>query len=456
MKQAILIKGRVTPAPRMIRLVALAAALLMLVSSFVACKPDEEHVHVDYVADTKLDMSSDSLKIEATVKSFIDGDTTHFYVEPCEEFPDGVVKARYLAINTPESTGKLEEWGKAAAAHTKEKLKDAYAIMLESDTNQWNQDSNGRHLLWVWYKTTETSDWRNLNIEILQNGYAVASNSGQNRYGTTCLAALNQADKEKLHVHSGEKDPSFPYGAATEITIKELRTNHEAYIGVKVAIEGIITQDTNGTLYIEQYDAEEERYYGMQVFYGYSLANSARRFLMAGNFVHIVGTYQYGEAVKAYQVAGLEYDMMKPNDPALTHLIEKDQEIPRTEIADLGTLTDGEKFQASPDGDTDITVKGNYSLLHTSVSLKGLTVTDSYVTQKGDNKGAISLTCEKDGKTITVRTIVFYENNELVTPDRFMGKTIDIVGIVEAFAPEGQNIANIQVKVFTLDAITIH
>lgn len=458
MNNAILQKGRVTPAPtKMIRLLAGLSALVMLLSCFVACKPkEEEFVHVDYVAQTKLDLSSDSLKIEATVKSFIDGDTTHFYVEPCDEFPDGVVKVRYLAINTPESTGKLEEWGKAAAAHTKEKLKDAYAIMLESDDSKWNQDSNGRHLLWVWYKPDENSDWRNLNIEILQNGYAVGSNSGQNRYGTTCLAALNQADKENLHVHSDEKDPSFPYGAATEVTLKELRTNHESYIGVKVAVEGIIAQDTNGTLYIEQFDAEDEQYYGMQVYYGNTLANSAKRFLTAGNFVHIVGTFQYHEAGKAYQIAGLEYDMMKPNDPALTHLIEKGTVVDYPEITDLGTLTTGEKFQGSPDGDTDITIKGNYSLLHTSVSLKGLTVTDTYVTADGSNKGAISLTCEKDGKTITVRTVVLYENNQLVDPDRFMGKTIDVVGVVDAFAPEGKNVANVQVKVFTLDAITIY
>ena len=453
MKNTTFQKGRVTPALGIIRFLVGMLALVMAFSCFVACgdfMPFGKTKHVDYVAETKLDMTSDTLKLEATVKSFIDGDTTHFYVEECEEFPDGIVKARYLAINTPESTGKLEEWGKAAAAHTKEKLKDAYAIMIESDTNQWNTDSNGRHLLWIWYKPDANSDWRNLNIEILQNGYAVASNSGQNRYGTTCLAALDQAAKEKLYVHSNEKDPSFPYGAATAITLKELRTNHDAYVGVKVAVEGVIAQNTNGTLYLEEYDAEEGRYYGMQVFYGYNMPGSANRFLVTGNRVYLVGTYQYAEAVNAYQIAGLEYDMMKPNDPTLTHLVEKNQTIPYTEIADLATLTTGETLQASPEGDNDITIKGNYSLLHTSVSLKGLTVIDSYVTQKGDNTGAISLTCEKDGKQITVRTGVFYEDGELVTPDRFMGKTIDVVGIVDCFD------GTVQVKVYTLAAITIH
>ena len=80
------------------------------VSAFVACGDqiedteggDELAPWVDYASQVKLDRSSGTLQIEATVKSFIDGDTTHFYVDRsvCE---DGVLKARYLAINTPES-----------------------------------------------------------------------------------------------------------------------------------------------------------------------------------------------------------------------------------------------------------------------------------------------------------------------------------------------------------------
>ena len=55
-----------------------------------------EHVHVDYVSTLKLDMSSDTIKQEVTVKMFIDGDTTHFYV-PKTVMERGYIKARYLA-----------------------------------------------------------------------------------------------------------------------------------------------------------------------------------------------------------------------------------------------------------------------------------------------------------------------------------------------------------------------
>ena len=62
---------------------------------------------VDYASSVKLDLNSSTKKIEVTVKTYVDGDTTHFNV-PTNFLDTGVLKARYLAINTPESTGKIE------------------------------------------------------------------------------------------------------------------------------------------------------------------------------------------------------------------------------------------------------------------------------------------------------------------------------------------------------------
>lgn len=461
MKNAFFRKGRVT-APMTGRLLALALALVMLLPTLLACTPadtpadEPEREHVDYVANTKLDMTSTSRKVEATVKSYIDGDTTHFYVEESASFPEGVIKARYLAIDTPESTGRLEEWGKTASAFTKETLKNAAAILLESDDENWNKDNNGRHLLWIWYKPTADAEWRNLNIEILQKGYAIASNSGQNRYGSTCLAALAQATAEKLYVHSDEKDPTFPYGDATEITIKELRTNLEAYEGVKVAVEGIISQNSNGTLYIEQYDEEDECWYGMQVYYGYNMATSAKRFLKTSNEVRIVGTFQYAEVVNAWQIAGLEYDQMDPKNPKYTQLIAENQTVAYTKIEDIVDFSTGKTDVKV--GEETVSFNNNYLALHTSAFLEGLTVVDTWTTtnESSDDKGAITLVCEKDGVRINIRTIVLYEDGALVTADRFEGKTIDVRGVVDSYTPEGSTEAQIQIRVFTVGAITIH
>ena len=148
--------------------------------------------------------STDTLRQAVTVKSFIDGDTVHFLV-PQDVNPEGVLKARFLAVNTPESTGKIEEYGKAASTFTKEKLSQATSIIIESETSQWDPDSTGeRYLVWVWYKTAESESYRNLNIELLQNGLALANNAGQNQYGETCLAAVAQARSEKLNLYSGK------------------------------------------------------------------------------------------------------------------------------------------------------------------------------------------------------------------------------------------------------------
>ena len=85
---------------------------------------------IDYAAQVTLDMNSETLKQEVTVKNYIDGDTTHFNA-PTSIAERGLLKARYLACNTPESTGKIEEWGKKASNFTKEHLKNAKAFQRE-------------------------------------------------------------------------------------------------------------------------------------------------------------------------------------------------------------------------------------------------------------------------------------------------------------------------------------
>ena len=115
----------------------------MLAAVFTACEQQQEPVettsgkqefqHVDYVLETQLDMNSTTKKQEVRFgeRSQIDGDTSHFEVSASVD-PSGVIKARYLAVDTPESTGQIEEWGKAASRFTKEKLSTATSIILES------------------------------------------------------------------------------------------------------------------------------------------------------------------------------------------------------------------------------------------------------------------------------------------------------------------------------------
>ena len=428
--------------------------ILLISLCLVSCKediPTPEPSDVDYVETLKLDMGSETLKQEVTVKNYIDGDTTHFYV-PNSVDSSGVLKARYLAINTPESTGKIEEWGKKASKFTKEKLSNATSIMIESDDNKWNLDSTGgRYLVWIWYKTSESSDYRNLNVEILQNGLAIASNSANNRYGEVCVNAINKAKKEKLNIYSGEKDPDFFYGGPIEITLKELRTNIQEYDNVKVSFEGVITRNYNNSIYVEDYDEETDLYFGMTVYLGYNLSGEGLSIVNVGNRSRIVGTVQYYETGKSYQVSGLQYRIMRPNDPDNIKLISEGHEASYTEIDPNDFINSKIKIEVKEDEVKEFA----YSdlIMNTSVSMKNLTVKSVYTTTNEDSssKGAMTLTCEVNGITISIRTVPLYdENNKLITADYYKGKVIDVKGIVDTF--DGK----CQIKVFSQKDILIH
>ena len=438
------------------KLTALALTVAMIILALASCTGKDsdkqtEPSHKDYASEVTLDLSSSTLKQEVTVHAYIDGDTTHFNV-PDSVVPGGVLKARYLAINTPESTGKIEEWGKTASQYTKEKLLNATSIIIESDDGKWNVDSTGgRYLVWVWYKTAEDDNYRNLNIEILQEGLAIASNSANNRYGETCMAAINQARSEKLHVYSGAKDPNFPYGAASEITLKELRTNTAAYDNAKVAFEGVITKNNSNTVYIEEYDPETDMYYGISVYYGYALNGTGLQILTVGNRVRIVGTCTYYETGGYYQVSGVEYSPMRPDDPANIKEISKGHE-PAYRLVDGDTFKNG-KVDVALEEETKTFDYIELSLF-TSVQMKDLTVKRCYTTEKEESssKGAITLYCETaDGEEVQVRTIVLRDSEgNLVTEDYFKGKTIDVKGIVEYFS------GDYQIKLFSLKDVTVH
>ena len=90
--------------------------------------------------------------------------------------------------------------------------------------------------------------------------------------------------------------------------------------------------------------------------------------------------------------------------------------------------------------------------MNTSLTMKNLYVKSAYTTNNGgDNDGAMSLTCEVDGKEITVRTVVLKDaNNNLITEDMLIGKTIDVTGIID------YRTSPYQIKVFNWKNISIH
>lgn len=410
----------------------------------------------DFAGKVTLDFDAETLTQEVDVKMFIDGDTTHFNVPKtiphCED--DGVLKARYLAVNTPESTGTIEPWGKKASEFTKSKLKDASSIVIETDKDKWDLDSTAeRHLVWVWYKPQGSDTYRNLNIELLQEGLAWGSKTSSLRYGSVCAQAINVANAHKLYVYSQEKDPDFYYGTAVELDLCGLRTNIDAYVGNRVAFNATVVWKDGYTVYVEDYDEMTDMVYGMTIFYGYN--NALNDAMKVGNRVRIVGNLTNNENY-GYQISNLSFDLLDTTNPE--NVIVLGKETVTYHETDVPTLTGKITLQlevTGTDGETTIENKEfDYGALAMSsaVSVKNLTVIDAYTTQNGNNKGAISLTCvDEHGNEITVRTVVLkHTDGTTVTEDEFVDKTIDVKGIIDLYNDD------YQVKVFALSHITIH
>ena len=451
---------------KFIKLLSVLMIVCLMLVVVVACNDNNgegagdggntpEIEHVDYVSQLTLDMNSTTLKQEVTVYNHVDGDTVHFNV-PSTVMANGVLKARFLAVNTPESTGKIEDYGHTASRFTKAALKDAQSIIIESDNGTWNADSTGgRYLVWIWYRKTANDAYRNLNLEILQNGLAIASNTAQNRYGEIAMKALNQAKAEKLYVHSGKADPEIYSGEAVAMSIRELRTNIASYNNIKVAIEGVVVKNHAQTAYVESYDEETDLYYGITVYYGYNLSGTGMEILSTGNEVRVVGIVQYYETGDTWQIADVQYRDMKPNDPNNLKLLSEGKDGAFPEI-DVNTFNNGKISLEIETEDAITTKEFNVSalMLSASISMNNLKIIDIYTTQKEDsaNDGAMTFTCKSsDGKLVDVRTIPFYDaQGQLITASYFQGKTISVKGVVDYFKGSGY-----QIKVFSMNDITI-
>ena len=264
------------------------------------------------------------------------------------------------------------------------------------------------------------------------------------------MKAINQAKEQKLNINSGEKDPDFYYGDTVELTLKELRTNTEAYNGMKVAFNGIVTTNNgNNSVYVEEYDPETGMYYGFAIYYGFNLSGKGLEILNIGNEVRIVGSLQYYETGGTWQVADLSYRIMKPDDPS--------------NIQELSTGNSAAYVLTKADTFLNDTVEVlvndekqtfDYAelALGTTISMENLKVVDVYTTsnEESSSKGAMTLTCEVDGLTVSVRTGVLYDaNGNLITEDAYMGKTIDVKGIVDYFS------GDYQIKVFSANNIIV-
>ena len=308
--------------------------------------------------------------------------------------------------------------------------------------------------MWVWYQPKGESDYRCLNLELIQNGLSISCGTVADRYGDVATLAFQQAKSNKLHVFSDEDDPEFYYGDAYEIDLKGLRTNIDLYSGMKVAFEGVVTRNNNNSVYVESYDAETDMYYGMAVYYGFQ-NGEILNILKVGNMVRVVGSVQYYETGGTYQISDVSFREFKPEDPTNTIMLSSGHQA-SNRLTDPETFAKGEveveKMLDLSGEDVEIQTYSYAELaMNTTISMENLYVRSVYTTGNGgDSDGAMTLTCDANGTTIKVRTIVLYdENGDMITADAYLNKTINIVGLIDSFSGE------YQIKIFSANDIVI-
>jgi micrococcal nuclease len=230
----------------------------------------------------------------ATLRSFVDGDTTNFDVEGTTE----VIRLRYLGINTPESTATIEPWGTAASAFTKKKLETAVEIVLINDISVFNQrDGNGRYLGFIWYRPAVGMPLRLLNLEIVEQAYSrnlLFLDSVITNYRPAFAQAGASAQLTGLRVY-GQPDPNFDYTKTVveDITLRDIRENYPNYgvieggsSGVQLRLKAMVVGLIGDNMVLRDIENPylDGTYAGMYAFSGYGSGLADR--LSVGFVVH--------------------------------------------------------------------------------------------------------------------------------------------------------------------------
>jgi endonuclease YncB( thermonuclease family) len=169
---------------------------------------------------------------EVTLRSTTDGDTAKFNVESMP------IALRFLGVNTPESTGKIQPWGNAASAFTASKLTTAVRLVLINDRSLWGTfDSNGtRYLGFVWYMPPGGTEFRLLNLELVELAYTenlLFDQSDICDYFDAFSRGGAHAAATEARVF-GQLDPSFDYsGQIYDVSIRFIRGSYGVSVNLR-------------------------------------------------------------------------------------------------------------------------------------------------------------------------------------------------------------------------------
>ena len=314
----------------------LIAIPLALSICTVGCKGKSKTTHIDYVEQTHIGDYSQLTTYEGvnfldngigqvTLYNPVDGDTAHFFQTKESDTKERLVKVRFFGIDTPESTGQIEPWGKKASKFTSDKLKSAKTIVLTNGSLLGvpaEVDSTGsrfKGLVWVSEKeNAPLNELKCLNLWIVQEGFSNAKGATDCPLVDVFSKADMQAQQEKIGIWSGD-DPDFYTGDAIKTSIKEImdefilnKGSAPTYEGKKVQINGIVSKVVDDDAYvIQDFENEEtgniERY-GMFIFAGYKNYAALKT---VGNDLTIIGTFtvRYGNP----QITSVSYNPYLPS-----------------------------------------------------------------------------------------------------------------------------------------------
>lgn len=326
---------------KLLKKISLSALAVIGLASITACGGfDKDKGYTDITSKLSLTKDyngksffDDGIGV-ATVERLTDGDTTTFNLSVPAKDGKSSATVRYHGINTPESTGSVDKWGKSASKYNFNRLENAYQIVIEavldSKTGRPSVDSNGtRYLGYVWYRNSESDTFKNLNLELTENGYTdVVSPIGD--YKAYFEEAKAFAKKHEMHLWSNDDDPNYnpnPVETTVEGMVKDLASETPTLysldneVGAKVVFKATILNHTENSTHYYTVGAmgADGKLYTMSMYGAYSSAPiNSSKYLTIGSTYHIVANIQKYNG--KYQISGIEYSVGKTDDNH-THLI---------------------------------------------------------------------------------------------------------------------------------------
>ena len=369
-------------------------------STSVVC-PD-----VDYAATTKLNLDyvghvflTEGIG-KVTLNETVDGDTVHFY--ECDASGAATktkIAARFLCIDTPESTGKIEPWGHPASVYTSELVTSAKTLVLSSILTYYSHaaiaDSTGsRFLSYVWISDTANAayaDLRLLNLMIVMEGFSTTKSATDSIYYQAFYDADQQAQCQDQHIWGSKPDPSFIYSDAVGSNLYEinegLKYNNET--GVydqydwtdathnKVSFACTVSMTVDGNAYVYDdatVDGEAVRF-GLYIFAGYRnispLTHVGWKLVVVGWITSFNGNLQ---------ATGVSYSALYPTSDDIVI-------VDRTDVAYVASV----KTIAELVGpDSARIADPRYNVVSTVNGLHGVT---GYGTYADSDEGAFTIKC---------------------------------------------------------------